>query len=83
VRFQVHTTITIKIDVFCSDIVQFGKEAQTFQNNILPPSGVWLTVHRNSVWIRNQLDVTFGLSFISLLQVAQPVSGNHVSIFRS
>jgi len=20
---------------------------------------VWLTVHRNSVWIRNQLDVTF------------------------
>jgi hypothetical protein len=22
-------------------------------------SDVWLTVHRNSVWIRNQLDVTF------------------------
>ena len=34
-------------------------------------------------WIRNQLDVTFVLSFISLLQVAQHVSGNHVPIFRS
>ena len=44
---------------------------------------VWLTVHRNSVWIRNQLDVTFVLSFISPLQVAQHVSGNHVPIFRS
>jgi len=32
---------------------------------------VWLTVHRNSVWIRNQLDVTFVLSFISSLQIAQ------------
>jgi len=44
---------------------------------------VWLTVHRNSVWIRNQIDVTFVLSFISLLQVAQHVSGNHVPIFKS
>ena len=42
-----------------------------------------LTVHRNSAWIRNQLDVTFVLSFISPLQVAQHVSGNHVPIFRS
>jgi len=46
-------------------------------------SEVWLTVHRNSVWIRNQLDVTFVLSFISPLQVAQHVSGNHVPIIRS
>ena len=46
-------------------------------------SDVWLTVHRNSVWIRNQLDVTFVLSFISPLQVAQHVSGKHVPIFRS
>jgi len=38
---------------------------------------------RNSVWIRNQLDVTFVLSFISPLQVAQHVSGNHVPIFKS
>ena len=45
-------------------------------------SDVWLTVHRNSVSIRNQLDVTFVLSFISPLQVAQHVSGNYVPIFR-
>ena len=44
---------------------------------------MWLTVHRNSVWIRNQQDVTFVLPFISLLQVAQHVSGNHVPSFRS
>ena len=45
-------------------------------------SDVWLTVHRNSVSIRNRLDVTFAI-FISPLQVAQHVSGNHVPIFRS
>ena len=28
-------------------------------------------MHSNSVWIRNQLDLTFVLSFISPLQVAQ------------
>jgi len=39
-------------------------------------SDVRLTVHRNTVWIRNQLDVTFVLSFISSLHVAQHVSGN-------
>jgi len=39
--------------------------------------------HRILVWIRNQLDVTYMLSFISPLQVAQHVSGNHVAIFRS
>ena len=44
---------------------------------------VWLTVHCNSIWIRNQLDVTFVLSFISPLQVDQHFSGNHVPIFRS
>jgi len=38
---------------------------------------------RSSMWIRNQLDVTFVLSFISPLQVAQHVSDNHVPIFRS
>ena len=35
------------------------------------------------VWIRNQLDVIYVLSFISPLQVAQHVSGNRVPIFRS
>ena len=44
---------------------------------------VWLTVHCNLVWVRNQLDVTYVLSFISPLQVVQHVSGNHVPIFRS
>jgi len=44
---------------------------------------VWLTVHRNLVWLRNQLDVTYVLSFISPLQVAEHFSGNHVPIFRS
>jgi len=46
-------------------------------------SDVWLTVHLNSVWIRNQLDITYVLSFVSPLQVDQHVSGNHVSMFRS
>jgi len=40
-------------------------------------------MHRNLVWIRNQLDVTYVLSFISPLQVAQHVSDNHVPVFRS
>ena len=53
------------------------------KDNSVCVSDVWLTVHRNSVWIRNQLDVAFVLSFISLLQIAQHVSGNHVPIFRS
>ena len=46
-------------------------------------SDVWLTVHRNLVWMRNQLDVTYVLAFISPLQISQHVSGNHVPIFRS
>ena len=33
-------------------------------------SDVWLTVHLNLVWIRNPLDVTYVLSFISPLLVA-------------
>ena len=32
---------------------------QTGSKNIYFKSDVWLTVHRNSVWIRNQLDITF------------------------
>ena len=44
---------------------------------------MWLTVRCNSVWIKkNQLNVTF-VFFISLLLVAQHVSGNHVPIIRS
>ena len=44
---------------------------------------VWLTVHRNSVWIRKTNWMSLFVSFISLLIVAQHVSGNHVSIIRS
>jgi len=46
-------------------------------------SDVWLTVHLNSLWKSKQLDVTFVLSFISPLQVAQHVSGKLLPIFRS
>jgi len=53
------------------------------KNQLDAKSDVWLTVHRNSVWIGNQIDVTYVLSFISLLQVAQHVSANRVPIFRS
>jgi len=39
-----------------------------FSKNIPTDCGsdVWLTVPRNSLWIRNQLDVTFVLSFFLL-----------------
>ena len=37
-------------------------------------SDVWLTVHRNSVWIKNQLDVVF-VFFISLLIVGSTCFG--------
>ena len=50
---------------------------------VFSKSDVLLTMHRNSVWIRNQIDVTFVVSFISPLQFAEHVSGNHVPIFRS
>ena len=53
------------------------------QKNRKCVSDMWLTMNRNSVWVRNELDVTYVLSFISLLHVAQHVSVNHVPIFRS
>ena len=57
---------------------------QTRENFQFLESDVWLTVLPNSLWIRNQLHVTYVLSFIiSPLQVAQHVSGNHMPIFRS
>ena len=46
-------------------------------------SDVWLTVHRNSVWIRKTNCMPLFVFFISLLIVAQHVSGNHVPIIRS
>ena len=49
----------------------------------LHKSDVWLTVHRNSVWIRKTNYMSLFVFFISLLIVAQHVSGNHVPIIRS
>ena len=46
-------------------------------------SDVRLTVHRNSVWIRKTNKMSLFVFFISLLIVAQHVSGNHVPIIRS
>ena len=46
-------------------------------------SDVWLTVHRNSVWIRKTNQMSLFVFFISLLIVAQHVSANHVPIIRS
>ena len=46
-------------------------------------SDVWLTVHRNSVWIRKTNYMSLFVFFISLLIVAQHVLGNHVPIIRS
>ena len=57
--------------------------AYQLNKHFVSKSDVLLTVQRNSVWIRNQLDVTFFLFFISPLQVAQHVSRNHMTIFRS
>ena len=52
-------------------------------NYVFCKSDVWLTVQRNSVWIKkNQLDVTFCIHYF-LLIFAQHVSGNHVPIIRS
>jgi hypothetical protein len=46
-------------------------------------SDVWLTVHRNSVWLRKTNQMSLFVFFISLLIVAEHVSGNHVPIIRS
>ena len=46
-------------------------------------SDVRLTVRRNSVWIRKTNQMSLFVFFISLLIVAQHVSGNHVPIIRS
>ena len=65
-------------------------DGQYHHNGSLPPrtrhcyeSDVWLTVHRNSVWIRKTYYMSLFIFFISLLIVAQHVSGNHVPIIRS
>ena len=55
----------------------------SYRNHIVYKSDVWLTVHRNSVWIRKINQMSLFVFFISLLIVAQHVSGNHVPIIRS
>ena len=53
------------------------------QKTVIYQSDVWLTVHRNSVWIRKTNWKSLFVFFISLLIVAQHVSGNHVPTIRS
>ena len=59
-----------------------GGDLGLYARDRAPITWILLILHHNSVWIRNQLDVTFVLSFISVLQVAQHVSGNHLPMFR-
>jgi len=42
-------------------------------------SDVWLTVHRNSVWIRNQLDVTLCYPLFLLYKLLNMVAPNMLS----
>jgi hypothetical protein len=49
---------------------------------LIPLSDVWLTVHRNSVWLGKTNWMSLFVFFISLLIVAQHVSGNHVPIIK-
>ena len=58
------------------------KNIEIFSKRIFV-SDVWLTVHRDSVWIRKTNQMSLFVFFISLLIVAQHVSGNHVPIIRS
>jgi len=60
-----------------------GGCAHLGSNMAYSKSDVWLTMHRNSAWIRKTNYVSLFVFFISLLIVAQHVSGNHVPIIRS
>ena len=55
----------------------------SYNRNCKKEFDVWLTVHRSSVWIRKTNWMSLFVFFISLLIVAQHVSGNHVPIIRS
>ena len=66
----------------CSTLIKVV-EIEKNNQNLQFKSDVWLTVHRNSVWIRKTNQVSLFVFFISLLIVAQHVSGNHVPIIRS
>ena len=60
-----------------------GQNSKQKIRQIRRVSDVWLTVRRNSVWIRKTNQMSLFVFFISLLIVAQHVSGNHVPIIRS
>ena len=64
----------------CSHSLRAANRLGREPNNV---SDVWLTVHRNSVWIRKTNLMSLFVFFISLLIVAQHVSDNHVPIIRS
>ena len=63
----------------CNQFHYIGTYKQVGKNK----SDVRLTVHRNSVWIRKTNWMSLFVFFISLLIVAQHVSGNRVPIIRS
>ena len=84
--------------IFLLYLAQFFLEWEMFRKNVVEKikthfeirqyinackSDMWLTVHRNSVWIRKTNWMSLFVFFISLLIVSQHVSGNHVPIIRS
>ena len=62
---QIHTsqknTMNVHYNLTSNRLALFTEMNRTIRNT--HKSDVWLTVHRNSVWIRNQLDVTFYVIF--------------------
>ena len=63
------------------DIILFHRQLAHIDNSYR--SDVWLTVNRNYAWIRKTNQMSLFVFCISLLIVAQHVSGSHVPIIRS
>jgi hypothetical protein len=82
VEAQLRSFLTSALDVLLS---LSGIEARlpSPQCRCFSYSDVWLTAHRNSVWIRKTNWMSLFVFFIPLLIVAQHVSGNHVPIIKS
>jgi len=86
---SVTTTLTTATTIFTTSITANNNN----NNNNLAPSiivvkvgffsDVWLTVDRNSVWIRITNKKSLFVFLISLVIVSQHGSGNHVPIIRS
>jgi len=75
--------IKVKRDENGMVIIQTHMQTSGYKDEDLEESDVWLTVHRNSVWIRKTNWMSLFVLFISLPIVAQYVSGNYVCIIRS